>query len=42
VSGESKRTILRELLAGGGTEPAAQLSPMGDILFIADRAAAGA
>jgi 6-phosphogluconolactonase len=42
VSGESKRTILREVLAGGGTKPAAQLSPMGDILFIADRAAAGA
>ena len=41
VSGETKRTILREVLAGGSTKPAAQLSPMGDILFIADRAAAG-
>jgi 6-phosphogluconolactonase len=41
VSGESKRTILREVLAGGSTKPAAQLSPMGDILFLADRAATG-
>ena len=41
VSGEAKRPILREVLAGGSTRPAAQLSPMGDILFIADRAAAG-
>lgn len=40
VSGEGKRAILREVLAGGSTKPAAQLSPMGDILFIADRAAA--
>jgi 6-phosphogluconolactonase len=41
VSGETKRTILREVLAGGSTKPAARLSPMGDIMFIADRAAAG-
>jgi 6-phosphogluconolactonase len=41
VSGEGKRAVLREVLAGGSTKPAAQLSPMGDILFIADRAAAG-
>lgn len=40
VSGEGKRAILREVLAGGSTKPAAQLSPMGDILFVADRAAA--
>jgi 6-phosphogluconolactonase len=42
VSGETKRSILREVRAGGSTRPAAQLSPMGDILFIVDRAAAGA
>ena len=41
VSGESKRAILREMLAGGSTKPAAQISPMGDLVFIADRAAAG-
>jgi 6-phosphogluconolactonase len=41
VSGAAKRTILQEVLAGGSTRPAARLSPMGDILFIADRAAAG-
>jgi 6-phosphogluconolactonase len=41
VSGETKRAILQEVLAGGSTKPAARLSPMGEILFIADRAAAG-
>jgi 6-phosphogluconolactonase len=41
VSGETKRSILREVLAGGSIKPAARLSPMDDILFIADRAAAG-
>ncbi|HTW35149.1 MAG TPA: 6-phosphogluconolactonase [Rhizomicrobium sp.] len=41
VSGEPKRAILQQVLAGDRTKPAAQLSPAGDILFIADRAAAG-
>jgi 6-phosphogluconolactonase len=41
VGGEGKRAILQEVLAGGGTKPAARLSPVGDILFIAHRAAAG-
>jgi 6-phosphogluconolactonase len=41
VSGGGKRDILREVLAGGSTVPAAQLSPLGDLVFIADRAAAG-
>jgi 6-phosphogluconolactonase len=41
VSGEGKRAILQELLAGGSTKPAAQISPMGDLVFIADRVAAG-
>jgi 6-phosphogluconolactonase len=41
VSGESKRAILREILAGGSSKPAAELSPMGDLVFIVDRAAAG-
>jgi 6-phosphogluconolactonase len=41
VSGETKRSILQEVFAGGSIKPAARLSPMGDILFIADRAAAG-
>ena len=42
VSGESKRAILREIRAGGSQKPAAQLSPWGDVVFIVDRAAAGA
>jgi 6-phosphogluconolactonase len=42
VSGEGKRAILGQVLAGDRTKPAAQLSPAGDLFFIADRAAAGA
>jgi 6-phosphogluconolactonase len=42
VSGEGKRAILGQVLAGDHTKPAAQLSPAGDLFFIADRAAAGA
>jgi 6-phosphogluconolactonase len=41
VSGEGKRTILQRVFAGGSDVPAAQLKPMGELLFIADRAAAG-
>lgn len=41
VSGASKQAILREVLAGRSTAPAARLEPLGDLVFIADRAAAG-
>lgn len=41
VSGEGKRAILKQVLAGDTTKPAARLSPAGDLFFIADRAAAG-
>jgi 6-phosphogluconolactonase len=41
VSGEGKHAILQEVLAGGSAKPAAQLSPLGDLIFIADRAAVG-
>jgi len=40
VSGKDKRAILRDVLAGDDSKPAARLSPKGNILFIADRAAA--
>lgn len=41
VSGESKRAILAEVLSGASAAPAARLTPLGDLLFICDRAAAG-
>jgi len=41
VSGAGKRDILRKVLAGGSAAPAAQLNPLGEIVFIADRDAAG-
>ena len=41
VSGNGKRAILKEVLSGESTAPAARLTPSGDLLFIADRAAAG-
>jgi len=41
VSGEGKRAILKEVLSGNSTAPAARLAPLGDLLFIADRAASG-
>jgi len=41
VSGQGKAAILRQILAGGSTLPAARLSPSGDLVFLADRAAAG-
>ena len=42
VSGIAKRDILRAVHEGGSDTPAAQLAPFGNLLFIADRAAAGA
>jgi len=41
VSGTKKRKILGEVIGGASTVPAARLKPIGDLLFIADRAAAG-
>jgi 6-phosphogluconolactonase len=41
VSGASKRAILKEVLAGGSKVPAAQLTPLGELIFIADREATG-
>lgn len=41
VSGAAKRDILKRVHAGGSSVPAAKLEPIGDLLFIADRAAAG-
>jgi 6-phosphogluconolactonase len=41
VSGAAKRDMLRQVLSGRSTVPAARLHPIGDLLFIADRDAAG-
>jgi 6-phosphogluconolactonase len=41
VSGKAKAAILRQVIAGGSTVPAARLSPQGELVFIADRAAVG-
>ena len=41
TSGAGKRDMLRHVLSGRGTVPAARLRPAGDLAFIADRAAAG-
>lgn len=41
VSGAGKAAILRQVLAGGSRVPAARLSPSGELVFLADRAAAG-
>ncbi len=41
VNGTAKKAILRDVVAGGSAAPAAQVSPLGDITFIVDRAAAG-
>ncbi len=41
ISGASKQGILREVLAGRGAAPAARLEPLGELVFIVDRAAAG-
>lgn len=41
VSGEGKRKILDEVLSGGSRVPAARLKPAGEVIWFADRAAAG-
>jgi 6-phosphogluconolactonase len=41
VSGQSKRSILREVLSGRSNVPAARLASAGELLFIADRTAVG-
>jgi 6-phosphogluconolactonase len=41
VSGEGKRDILDRLLSGDTSLPAGRLQPVGDIIWFADRAAAG-
>ena len=41
VSGAAKRTILREVRTRSADVPAARLHPLGDLTFLADRAAAG-
>jgi 6-phosphogluconolactonase len=40
VAGADKKTVLREVLAGDRTHPAARLRPRGRLRFLADRAAA--
>ena len=42
VSGTAKKAILADVTAGGSSAPAARVSPLGDVVFIADRAASGA
>src|SRR6201996_3117009 len=42
VSGVGKRDMLRQVLSGHSNVPAARLRPLGDLVFIADRDAAGA
>ena len=41
VAGAGKAAILREVRAGGSTVPAARLRPQGELIWFADRAAAG-
>jgi 6-phosphogluconolactonase len=41
VAGAGKRAILDTVLAGGATVPAAAVHPTGEIVWLADRAAAG-
>ncbi|MBV9655169.1 MAG: 6-phosphogluconolactonase [Acetobacteraceae bacterium] len=41
VSGEGKRAILDQVLSGGSDVPAARLKPVGEVIWFADRAAAG-
>lgn len=41
VAGAGKRAMLNTILAGGATVPAAQVHPRGEIVWLADRAAAG-
>ncbi|WP_193427033.1 6-phosphogluconolactonase, partial [Methyloceanibacter marginalis] len=41
VSGEGKREILDKILSGDDSFPAAHIRPVGEVLWFADRAAAG-
>jgi 6-phosphogluconolactonase len=41
VSGEGKRDILDKILSGATGFPAAQIRPEGEVIWFADRAAAG-
>jgi 6-phosphogluconolactonase len=41
VAGADKKAVLREVMAGDRTHPAARLEPRGALRFLADRAAAG-
>jgi 6-phosphogluconolactonase len=41
VSGAGKRDMLDKLLSGDTSVPAGRLQPVGDIIWFADRAAAG-
>jgi 6-phosphogluconolactonase len=41
VSGESKRDILDKILSGDTSFPAAHIRPVGEVIWFADRAAAG-
>ena len=41
VAGEGKREILDKILSGGANVPAAYIRPVGEVIWFADRAAAG-
>lgn len=41
VAGEDKRVVLDRVLAGDASTPAGRLHPIGDVLWLVDRAAAG-
>ena len=41
VSSAGKRAILGQVLTGGSTVPAARVAPVGELVYMADRAAAG-
>jgi 6-phosphogluconolactonase len=41
VAGEEKREILDRVLSGDTTVPAGRIRPVGEIIWFADRAAAG-
>jgi 6-phosphogluconolactonase len=41
VAGEDKQEILGRVLAGDASTPAGRLRPIGDMLWLVDRAAAG-
>jgi 6-phosphogluconolactonase len=41
VAGAGKRAMLNTILSGGATVPAAAIRPIGDVIWLTDRAAAG-